>query len=71
MNGEPVNCLFDTGDEVTLIPGSLVQELSKRPVVLHIPVNRTLVEVLGQVDLQVVLMGRDILIRGVASDNVA
>ena len=36
LNGNPVNCLLDTGSEVTLIPGSLVQEQPKKPIILQL-----------------------------------
>ena len=70
MDGEPVDCLLDTGSEVTLIPGSLVQELPNRRIVSQIwAANITLIEVLGEVDLPVVLKNREVFIRGVAFDH--
>ena len=72
MDDEPVDCLLDTGSEVTIIPRSLVQELPKRPIVSQIPTaNGTIIEVLGEVDLRVMLKGEEVIIRGVASDHFA
>ena len=72
VKGEPVDCLLDTGSEVTIIPWSLVQELLKRPIVAQIrAANGTLIEVLRKVDLRVMLNGEEVTIRGVASDHVA
>ena len=69
---EPVDCLLDIGSEVTLISGSLVQELPKRRIVSQIrAVNGTLIDVLREVDLPVVLKDREVIIRGVACDYVA
>ena len=49
LDGEPIDCLIDTGSEVTLIPGFLVKELTKRPVISQIKAdNGTLIEVLGK-----------------------
>ena len=63
---------MDTGSEVTLIPGFLVQELPKRRIVSQIrAANGTLIEVYGEVDIPVVLKDREVIIRGVASDHVA
>ena len=71
VNGNPTNCLLDTGSEVTLIPGSLMQELPKKSVTLQRrAANGTHIEVLGLVSLPVVLRGRQLLICGVASDHV-
>ena len=42
---------MDTGSEVTLILGSLIQDLPKRRIVSQIhAANGTLIEVLGEVD---------------------
>ena len=71
MDGRPVNCLLDTGSEVTLIPGSLVQGLRKKPVTSQIrAVNGTTIEVLGLVTLPVVLRDIELLINGVASGHI-
>ena len=52
--GDPVNCLLDTGSEVTLIPGSMVQDLPKKPVTSQIrAANGTIIEVLALVSLAV------------------
>ena len=57
---------------MTLIPGHLVQELSKRPITSQIrAANGTLIEVLGLVRLPVLLKGQEVLTEGVASDHVA
>ena len=67
VNGSPTNCLLDTGSEVTLIPGSLVQELPKKPVTSQLrAANGTIIEVLGLVSLPVLLRRRQLLIRGMA-----
>ena len=72
VDDEPVDCLQNTGSEVTIIPRSLVHELPKRPIVSQIPAaNGTIIEVLGEVDLRVMLEGEEVIIRGVASDHVA
>ena len=72
MNGKPIDCLLDTGTEVTLIPGYLAQELPKRPVTSHIrAANGTLIEMLELVQLPLLLTGQQILVDGVASDHVA
>ena len=66
-----MNCLLDIGSEVTLTPGSLVQELPKQHIVSQIlAANGTFIEVLGEVDHPVVLKGREVIIRGVASDHM-
>ena len=60
VDGKPADCLLDTGSEVTLIPGSLVQDLPKRRIVSQMrAANETLIEVLGEVDLPVVLKDRE------------
>ena len=72
VHGKPVDCLLEIGSEVTLILGSLVQELSKRRIVSqNRAANGTLREVLGEVDLPVLLKYREVIICGVASDHVA
>ena len=72
VDGARIDCLLDTGSEVTLIPGFFVQGLPKRPVLSQIKAaNGTLIEVLGEVDLPVTLKGKEMFIRGVASDHVA
>ena len=69
MDGKTIDCLLDTGSEVTLIPGYLAQELPKRPVTSQImAANGTLFEVLGLVQLPVLLKGQEILMNG---DHVA
>ena len=63
--------MLDTDSEVTLVPGFLVEELTKRPIVSRMKAaNGTLIEILGEVDLPVLLHGREIFIRGLASDHV-
>ena len=58
VNGNPTNCLLDTGSEVTLIPGSLVQELPKESVTSQLrAANGTIIEVLGLVSLPLLLRG--------------
>ena len=48
VDGKPVDCLLDTGSEVTLIPGSLVKDLPKQRIVSQIRAeNGTLIDVLG------------------------
>ena len=43
-----MDCPLDAGSEMTLILGSLIQALPKRPIVSQIrPANGTLIEVLG------------------------
>lgn len=70
--GKPVDCLLDTGSDLTLIPGSLVQELQEKPIVWQIrATSGTLIDVLDEVDLSVVLKGREVIIRWAASDHVA
>ena len=60
VDDEPVDCLLDTGSEVTNIPCSLVQGLPKRPIVSQIrSANGTLIEVLGEVDHRVMLKGEE------------
>ena len=72
VDGLPVDCLLNIGSEVTLVPGSLVQELPKRRIVSQIrAANGTLIDVLGEVELPVVLKGREVIIRRVASNHVA
>lgn len=72
MDGKPVDCLLDTGSEVTLIPGHLAQELPKRSITSQIrAVNGTLIEVLGLVRLSAHLKRRGILLDGVSSDHIA
>ena len=45
VNGNPTNCLLDTGSEVTLIPGSLVKELPKESVTSQLrAANGTIIE---------------------------
>ena len=47
INGNPINCILDTGSEVTLIPGSLTQKLPKKPVTSQTrAANGTIIEVL-------------------------
>ena len=47
--GERIDCLVDTGSELTLIPIFLVQGLPKPPVISQIKAaNGTLIEVLGE-----------------------
>ena len=59
VNGNQVNFLLDTGSEVTLVAGSLVQELPKKPVTTQIrSANGTNIEMLGLVSLPVVLRNR-------------
>ena len=71
VNGNPVNCLLDTGSEATLIPRSLVQKLPKKPVTSQIrAANGTTIEVLGLVSLPVVLREQELLVSGVASDHI-
>ena len=71
VDNKQVNCLLDTGSEITLIPASLVQHLTKKSVTSQIrAANGTTIEVLGLVDLSVLLKGRELLIRGVASDQI-
>ena len=63
--------MLDTGSEVTLVPGVLVEELPKRTIVSGInAANGTLLEVLGEVDHPALLHGKEILIRAVAADHV-
>ena len=70
--GEPIDCLLDTGSEVTLIPARLVTELPKRPVSSVIrAANGTDIEVLGEVELPVWIGNREVLVLGIASDHVA
>ena len=72
VDGEPIDCLLDTGSEVTLIPARLVTELPKRPVSSVIrAANGTDIEVLGEVVLPVWIENREVLVRGIASDHVA
>ena len=72
VNGERIDCLLDIGSEVTLIPGFLVHGLPKLPVISQIKAaNRTLIEVLGEVNFPVSLKGKEMFIHGVASDHVA
>ena len=63
-----MNCLLDTGSEVTLISGSLVP---KKLVTSQIrATNGTTIEVLVLADLLVFLRGRELLISGVAYDHI-
>ena len=72
MDGKPIHCLLVTGSEVTLIPRYVAQEQLKTPVTSQIRVaNGTPIEVLGLVQLPVLLKGQKIFVEGVASDNVA
>ena len=71
VNGHPVDCLLDTGSEVTLIPGNLVRERPKKPITSQIrAANGAIIEVLGLVDLPVLLRGKELRVSGVASDHV-
>ena len=56
VDGHQVNCILDTGSVVTLIPGSLAQELLKKPVTSQ--------------SLPLPKQGRKFLISGVASDII-
>ena len=70
VNGKAVDCLLDTGSEMTLNPGYLAQ--AKRPVPSQIPAaNGSPIEVLWLVQLPVLLQGREILVEGVASIHMA
>ena len=72
IDGESVDCLLDTGSEVTLIPSRLATELPKRAICSLIrAANGTDIEVLGEVELPVRIGNRDVLVRGIASDDVA
>ena len=72
MDGKPVDCLLDTGSEVTMIPVYLARELPKQPVVSQFrAANGTLIEMLGLVRLLVSLKRREIIVEGVASDHIA
>ena len=54
VDGKPIYCLLDTGYEVNLILGFLVQELSERPGISQTKAeNGSLIEVLGEVDFPV------------------
>ena len=71
LDGELVDCLLDTGSEATLVSGYLVQKLPKQPIRSQIrAANETLIDALGLVKLTVVLEGREMTIRGVASDHI-
>lgn len=71
VDGESVDCILDVVSEVTLIPGSLAQELLKKPIVSPIrAINGILFEVLGEADLPVVLKDTEVISRGVASDHI-
>ena len=72
IDGEPVDCLLDTGSEVTLIPSRIVTELPKIAIrSLILAANGTDIEVLGEVELPVRIGNRDVLVRGITSDHVA
>ena len=72
VDGEQIDCLLDTGSEVTLIPARLVTELPKKPVSSVIRVaNATDIEMLGEVELPVWIGNREVLVRGISSDHVA
>ena len=60
------------GSEATLVPDYLAQELPKRPVTSQIrATNVTLIEVLGLVQLPVLLKSHEILAERMTSDHVA
>ena len=64
IDGEPIDCLLDTGSEVTLIPSRLVTELPKKAIRSLIrAANGTDIEVLGEVELPVRIGNRDVLVR--------
>ena len=72
VDGEPTDCLLDTGSEVTLIPARLLTELPKIPVSSVIrAANGIDIEVLGEVELPVWIGNREVLVRGITSDHVA
>ena len=60
VDGHPVDCLLDTGSEVTLIPGNLVRELPKKPITSQIrAANGTIIEMLGLVDSRYCCEGKN------------
>ena len=64
--------MLDTGSEVTFLSISLVEKLSKRPIVSHImESDGTLIDVLKEMNLPVILKGREIVLHGVVSYHVA
>ena len=68
VDGHPVYCLLNTGSEVTLIPENLVRELHKKPITSQIrAANGTIIEVLGLMDLPVLLRGKKLRVSSVAS----
>ena len=72
IDGEPVDCLLDTGCKITLISNRLVTELPKKAISSLIrAANGTDIEVLGEVELPVRIGNRDVLVRVIASDHVA
>ena len=72
MDVKPVDCLLDTGIEVTMIPGHLARKLPKHLVASQVrAANGTLIEALGLVRLQVSLQGREMIVERVASDHIA
>ena len=71
LDGELVDCLQDTGSEATFLSGYLVQKLPMRPIRSQIRAdNGTLIDALWLVELTLVVEGRKMTIRGVASDHI-